>query len=86
MGYQTGFHAPNGSAHFLGFRKARNGSTEVVFDDGVSRRIIWRVSNQQVNEAHLSDALRSAVLALKVVPALIAEVTKRAIALERVGV
>ncbi|MGO4907851.1 hypothetical protein ACEN2J_05900 [Pseudorhodobacter sp. W20_MBD10_FR17] len=85
MGYQSGFHAPNGGAHFLGFRKARNGSTEVVFDDGVSRRIIWRVANPQVNEAHLSDALRSAVLAIKVVPALISEVAKRAIALERVG-
>jgi hypothetical protein len=86
MGYQTGFHAPNGGAHFLGFRKARNGGTEVVFDDGVSRRIVWRVSNQQVNEAQLSEALRSAVLALKVVPALITEAAKRAIALERVGV
>jgi hypothetical protein len=86
MGHQSGFHAPNGSAQFLGFRKARNGGTEVVFDDGVSRRMIWRVSNPQVNEAHLSDALRSAVLALKVVPALIAEVGKRAIALERLGV
>jgi hypothetical protein len=85
MGHQTGFHAPDGGAQFLGFRKARNGSTEVVFDDGVSRRMVWRVSNPQVNEAHLSDALRSAVLAIKVVPALISEVAKRAIALERVG-
>lgn len=85
MGHQSGFHAPNGGAQFLGFRKARNGGTEVVFDDGVSRRMIWRVLNQQVNEAHLSDALRQAVSALKVVPALISEVSKRAIALERVG-
>jgi hypothetical protein len=86
MGYQSGFHAPNGGAQFLGFRKARNGGTEVIFDDGVSRRMVWRVSNQHVNEAHLSEALRSAVSALKVVPALISEVGKRAIALERVGV
>jgi hypothetical protein len=85
MGYQSGFHAPNGGAQFLGFRKARNGSTEVVFDDGVSRRMIWRVLNQQVNEAQLSDALRHAVSALRVVPALIAEVGKRAISLERIG-
>ncbi|WP_050522398.1 hypothetical protein [Pseudorhodobacter wandonensis] len=86
MGYQSGFHAPNGGAQFLGFRKARNGGTEVVFDDGVSRRMVWRVSSQHVNEAQLSEALRSAVLALKVVPALISEVGKRAIALERIGV
>lgn len=85
MGNQAGFHAPNGGAQFLGFRKARSGGTEVVYDDGVSRRMVWRVSNQQVNEAHLSDALRCAVSALKVVPALISEVRKRAISLEPVG-
>ncbi|WP_323007698.1 hypothetical protein [Pseudorhodobacter sp.] len=82
MGYQTGFHAPNGSADFLGFRKGRNGDTEVVYDDGISRRLVWRVSGAAVNEAHLSDALRHAVGALKVVPALITEAGKRAIALE----
>ena len=86
MGYQSGFHAPNGGGDFLGFRKARNGGTEIVYDDGVSRRMVWRVSGAQVNEAHLSDALRTAVTALKVVPALISEAGKRAIALERVGV
>ena len=85
MGYQTGFHAPNGGADFLGYRKARNGSTEVVYDDGVSRRMVWKVSGHQVNEAHLSEALRQAVTAIKVVPALISEVGKRAIALERLG-
>ncbi|RUS60351.1 hypothetical protein EGN72_08995 [Pseudorhodobacter sp. E13] len=85
MGIQTGFHAPDGAAHFLGFRKARNGSTEVIYDDGVSRRMIWRVANPRVNEAHLSDALRHAVSAIKVVPALISEMGKRAISLERVG-
>ncbi len=86
MGYQAGFHAPDGGAHFLGFRKARGGGIEVVFDDGVSRRMIWRVAGQHVNEAHLSDALRLAVTALRVVPAMITEVSKRAIALERVTV
>ena len=85
MGYQTGFHAPNGGADFLGYRKGRNGGTEIVYDDGVSRRMVWRVSGHQVNEAHLSDALRNAVTALRVVPALITEVGKRAIALERVS-
>lgn len=84
MGHQTGFHAPNGGADFLGYRKARNGGTEVVYDDGVSRRMVWRVAGTQVNEAHLSDALRNAVTALRVVPAMITEVGKRAIALERI--
>lgn len=86
MGYQTGFHAPNGGADFLGFRKTRAGITEVVYDDGVSRRMVWRVAGSQVNEAQLSDGLCHAVGALKIVPALIAEMSKRAIALERVGV
>jgi hypothetical protein len=86
MGYQAGFHAPHGGADFLGFRKARNGGTEIVYDDGVSRRMVWRVAGAQVNEAHLSDALRQAVTALRVVPAMIAEVSKRAIAVERIEV
>jgi len=86
MGYQAGFHAPHGRADFLGFRKARNGGTEIVYDDGVSRRMVWRVAGAQVNEAHLSDALRQAVTALRVVPAMIAEVSKRAIAVERIEV
>lgn len=85
MGYQTGFHAPNGGADFLGYRKTRAGATEVIYDDGVSRRMVWRVAEQQFNEAHLSDGLSNAVQALRVVPALIAEMRKRAIALERVG-
>ncbi|WP_050525586.1 hypothetical protein [Pseudorhodobacter aquimaris] len=85
MGHQTSFHAPNGGADFLGYRKARNGSTEIVYDDGANRRIIWRVEGTQVNEAQLAEALRNAVGAIKVVPALLTEVGKRAIALERVG-
>ena len=84
MGYETGFHAPSGAGDFLGFRKGRHGGTEIVYDDGVSRRMIWRVSDR-VNEAHLCEALSSAVSALRVVPALMDETRKRAIALERVG-
>ena len=85
MGYQSGFHAPSGAGDFLGFRKGRSGGTEVVYDDGVSRRMVWRVTPDRVNEAHLSDALSQAVAALKVVPALMTETRKRAIALERIG-
>lgn len=84
MGYQTGFHAPNGGGDFLGYRK-RAGATEVVYDDGVSRRMVWRVSAGPVNEEHLSDALCLAVGALRVVPAMILEMRKREISLERVA-
>ena len=86
MGYQSGFHAPSGAGDFLGFRKGRHGGTEIVYDDGVSRRMVWRVAAESVNEAQLSDALALAVAALKVVPALLSETAKRAISLERVGI
>jgi hypothetical protein len=85
MGYQTGFHAPNGGATFLGFRKTRTGLTEVVYDDGVSRRMVWRVAGSAVDEGTLAAALESAVGALRVVPALMTELRKRAIPVERVG-
>jgi hypothetical protein len=84
MGYQTAFHAPNG-AHFLGYRKTREGRTEVVYDDGVSRRMVWRLDPATVDEARLSDALSSAVGALRIVPALMTELKKRAIAIERLA-
>ncbi len=85
MGYQSGFHAPNGSADFLGFRKTRSGATEVIYDDGVSCRMVWKVLGSQVNEASLSDGLCHAVGALRVVPALISELSKRSITLERIS-
>lgn len=84
MGYQTGFHAPNGGAQFLGFRKTRQGRTEVVYDDGVSRRMVWRVGEGALDEDGLADALSEAVGALRVVPALMTELRRRAIPVERV--
>lgn len=84
MGLQTSFHAPHGGADFLGWRKARNGATEIVYDDGVARRMVWRVAGAE-SDARIVDALRVAVGSLRVVPALYDELKKRAIAIERVG-
>ena len=84
MGLQTSFHAPHGGAGFLGLRKTRAGSIEIVYDDGVARRMVWRVSQQIGSDAGLSDALRVAVSALRVVPTLYEELKKRAIAIEHV--
>lgn len=84
MGHQAAFHAPNGGADFLAIRKTRLGGTEIVYDDGVARRIVWRVDGTTINEARISDALRVAVGALRVVPTLYAELKKRAIAIERI--
>ena len=84
MGLQTSFHAPHGAPDFLGLRKTRSGITEIVYDDGVARRMVWRVSDQAGSEAGLSDALRVAVSALRVVPTLYEELKKRAIEIEHV--
>ncbi|GHC43760.1 hypothetical protein GCM10007315_01040 [Gemmobacter tilapiae] len=84
MGHQAAFHAPHGGADFLAMRKNRAGATEIVYDDGVARRMVWRVDGQQVNEERLSDALRASVCALRVVPTLYEELRKRAIAVEKV--
>ena len=85
MGLQSTFHAPHGGADFLGLRKARGGVTEIVYDDGVARRMVWRVATASPNEARIADALRVAVGSLRVVPTLYDELKKRAIAIERIG-
>ena len=84
MGHQTSFHAPFGGADFLGLRTNRLGATEIVYDDGVTRRMVWRVSSGDGAEARISDALRVAVGSLRVVPTLYDELKKRAIGIERV--
>lgn len=83
MGLQSTFHAPNGGADFLGWRKSRSGTTEIVYDDGVTRRMVWRVATP-ANEARIADALRVSVASLRVLPTLYDELKKRAIAIERV--
>ena len=83
MGLQTSFHAPHGGADFLGLRKTRAGGTEIVYDDGLARRMVWRVADQTGSDAGVAEALRVAVCALRVVPTLYEELKKRAIAIER---
>lgn len=85
MGHQASFHAPHGGADFLGLRTTRLGTTEIVYDDGVARRMVWRVDAADGMEGRISDALRVAVGSLRVVPALYDEMKKRAIAIERIA-
>lgn len=84
MGLQTSFHAPKGHADFLGLRKSRQGSTEIVYDDGCSHRMVWRVAATGDNDERISDALQVAVNAIRVLPALYDELKKRAISIERI--
>ena len=81
---QAFFHAPHGGADFLGVRQARNGATEIVYDDGVARRMVWRVEGKP-QDTKLTDALRVAVGSLRVVPTLYDELKKRAISIERIA-
>ncbi len=84
MGQQAFFHAPHGGADFLGVRTGKDGSTEIINDDGVARRMVWRVAGP-AHPARLSEALRAAVGAVRVLPTLYDELSKRAIAVERIG-
>jgi hypothetical protein len=85
MGHQTSFHAPHGGADFLGWRKTRSGATEIVYDDGVARRMVWRVAAEEASEGRISDALRVAVGSHRIIPTLYDELKKRAIAIEKIA-
>jgi hypothetical protein len=84
MGLQAFFHAPHGGADFLGMRPSRSGGIEIVYDDGVARRMVWRVEGRG-DDQRISDALQVAVRSLRVVPTLYDEMKKRAISIERVA-
>jgi hypothetical protein len=85
MGYQASFHGPIGSTDFLGLRTSRLGATEIVYDDGLKQRMIWRVAGE-FGEGSLSDALQTAVLSERVLPRLYEELKKRAIQIDRLGI
>ena len=79
------FHSSRGGFDILGLRKAASGSIEIVYDDGVTRRMIWRVAAAAGSEGRISDALRVAVGAHRILPTLYDELKKRAIAIERIA-
>jgi hypothetical protein len=83
MGTQTTFHAPGKGAEFLGWRVSRQGSTEIVYEDGAAHRMVWRVCSGSGSETALSEALELAASAVRVLPTLIVELQKRAINVER---
>lgn len=73
-----------GGFDYLGLRKGKTGAVEIVYDDGVKRRMVWRVRSQ-AKESVLGDALRSAVNQPRVLQALYAELKRRSIAIEAVA-
>ena len=85
MGTQTTFHAPGRGSDFLGWRISRAGNTEIVHEDGAAHRMIWRVASTDPDASSMAEAMQLAVLADRVVPTLIDELKKRAIAVERIA-
>lgn len=83
MPAQTVFHS-SGGFDFLGLRHPQAGVTEIVYDDGARRRLVWRVTGP-ASDGAIGEALRVAVNQTRVVPALYAELKKRAIAIEAVS-
>ena len=77
-------HSPHGAGDFLGLRRSRGGGLEIVYDDGVARRLVWRVTGG-TDPQPLGEALRAALDANRVVPALYSELKKRSIAIEAVA-
>ena len=80
MGLQSTFHAPQG-ADFLGWRVSRAGRTEIVYEDGAAHRQVWRLTDARPDAA-LVEAMQVAVASAHVVPCLMEELKKRAIAIE----
>lgn len=80
----SSFHSSCGGFDYLGYRTGRNGAVEIVYDDGVRRRMVWRVRSSP-GETVLSDALRYAVDQTRVLPALYSELKRRSIAIEAVA-
>lgn len=87
MGQEHCFHSPGAGADFLGWRVNRNGKTEVVYDDGRAKRLIWRAEFTGDAQERLDAALSSAVTVghEKMIPTLFDELKKRAIALAPLG-
>ncbi|WP_376872912.1 hypothetical protein [Albirhodobacter sp. R86504] len=77
------YHNRLGGFDFLGLRKGRSGAMEIVYDDGVKRRIVWRVIGE-ANMAHIDAALSRAMSQIRVLPALYTELKKRSILIEAV--
>ena len=57
MPMQKTYHSSSGGFDFLGLRQNRGGGVEIVYDDGVARRMVWRVRSS-VHDGVIGEALR----------------------------
>ncbi|MEZ5684842.1 MAG: hypothetical protein R3D78_02660 [Paracoccaceae bacterium] len=81
---QSTFHAASGGLDFVGLRRGRRGEMEIIYDDGVRRRLVWRVLGG-ASEGQIGEALQRAARATRVLPAIYSELRKRAISIEAVA-
>lgn len=82
MGQEHCFHATGKTPEFLGWRLDRLGRTEIVYDDCQTTRIVWRAEFEGNGDLRLDEALALSVSAghEKLIPTLMDELKKRAIA------
>lgn len=84
MPLQSCYHSPYGGFDFLGLRRLPSGAMEIVYDDGVRRRMVWRVAGP-AGEGAVGEALARAASQRRILPALYAELKRRSIAIEAIS-
>lgn len=82
MGRALSFSTSHGGGDVLALRHDRSGQPQIIYDDGVGRRIVWQVLSPGA-ESRIIEALRIAATRLKIVPSLLEELKKRAITVHR---
>ena len=85
MPVRMSYHSSLGGFDFLGLRKSPTGAVEIVYDDGVKRRMIWRVQSK-VRDSLIDEALSRAVNQPQVLAAMYSELKRRSISIEAVAV
>jgi len=85
MSVSASFHGPLGRSDFLGMRSRSRGQVEIVYDDGIANRMVWRVVQAKTDPEVLRTILSSAVRESRVVPTMISELRRRAIQIEIVA-
>ncbi|SPH18369.1 hypothetical protein DEA8626_01907 [Defluviimonas aquaemixtae] len=84
MPVKTRYHSSPGGFDMLGLRQNATGGVEIIYDDGVKRRLKWRVCSP-ASEGAIGEALRHAVNQTRVLPALYSELKRRSIAVESIS-
>lgn len=81
MATQISFHGAGDAPDFLGLRETRAGRAEIVHDCGKHRTIL-RLTGTRPDEQHMRALLSRAIGQRRVLPALMAELSARAIPVE----